>query len=275
MISLIFIFLKRNKQSKIATMIQVERTKSKYPVIDKPVKGKYHGLTMDDMLSLARNLVNVQEDDRRMIARELHDRIGQSLTVMKLLLNEAINLPSDKASANLGEAQSLVNELMSLVRYLSLELRPKMLDDLGLLPALLYLFESYTSHTHINVRFEHHGLHKKFAPEIGIAAYRIVQEALDNVARHAGVGEAKVLAWSDRKVLFIRIEDMGRGFDLILVHNKSGLDNIHGRALLVGGKLTVQSTPGKGTVVNAELPVITKIKKETAGKPDDYRNTGR
>ncbi|MCX6004148.1 MAG: histidine kinase [Chloroflexi bacterium] len=258
-------------------MIQVIWVKSKSSVIDKPVKGKYHGLPMDEMLSLARNLVNVQEDDRRVIARELHDRIGQSLTVLKLLLSEAINLPADKTGATLGEAQSLVNELMSLVRYLSLELRPKMLDDLGLLPALLYLFESYSSHTHINVKFEHYGLHKKFTPEIGIAAYRIVQEALDNVARHSGVSEAKVLAWSDRKVLFIRIEDLGKGFNLAEAHgnNSSGLNNIHGRAILVGGKLTVQSAPGRGTIINAELPIITRIKKETQGKSDDYRNTGR
>ncbi|MDD5312443.1 MAG: histidine kinase [Dehalococcoidia bacterium] len=244
-------------------------------MIDKPVKGKYHDLSMDEMLSLARNLVNVQEDERRIIARELHDRIGQSLTVLKLLLNEAMNLPSDKAGATLGEAQSLVNELMSLVRYLSLELRPKMLDDLGLLPALLYLFESYTSHTHINVRFEHYGLHRKFPPEIGIAAYRIVQEALNNVALHAGVSEVKVLAWSDRKVLFIRIEDLGKGFNLTGANNNNGLNNIQGRAMLVEGKLTVQSAPGKGTVINAELPVITRIRKETAGKSDDNRNTGR
>jgi signal transduction histidine kinase len=226
---------------------------------------------MDEMLSLARDLVNVQEDDRRVIALELHDRIGQSLTVLKLLLSEAISLPQDKSGATLGEAQSLINEVMSLVRYLSLELRPKMLDDLGLLPALLYLFESYSSRTHINVRFEHHGLHKKFAPEIGIAAYRIIQEALDNVASHAGVGEVKVLAWSDRRLLCVRIEDTGKGFNQLADNNGNGrgLGTIHGRALLVGGKLSIQSAAGRGTVIIAELPVAGRIKKQSDRKAND------
>ena len=155
-----------------------------------PCGGSYHVDLMEDALVTARVLVEIQEEERRAIARELHDRLGQSLAVLKLLLGEAMNPPLDKMRYNVGEAQSLVNEMMSLARELSLELRPKMLDDLGLLPALLYLFESYTAHTHVSVKFEHYGLHKKFPPEIGLAAYRIVQEALENVADFAGVDEA-------------------------------------------------------------------------------------
>jgi len=219
---------------------------------------------MDDALSTARVLVEIQEEERRAIARELHDRLGQSLAVLKLLLGDVMNSPADKMRYTLGEAQSLVNEMMSLARELSLELRPKMLDDLGLLPALLYLFESYTARTHVSVKFEHYGLHKKFPPETGLAAYRIVKAALENVAAFAGVDEARVLAWSDRRVLSVRIEDRGYGFDpgIIQAHRLCGINGMRGRALLAGGGLTISSAPGQGTVVTAELPLAGKSKKE-------------
>jgi signal transduction histidine kinase len=219
---------------------------------------------MDDGLSTARVLVEIQEEDRRAIARELHDRLGQSLAVLKLLLGEAMNPPLDKMRYTLGEAQSLVNEMMSLTRELSLELRPKMLDDLGLLPALLYLFESYTARTRVAVKFEHYGLHKKFPPETGLAAYRIVKEALDNAAASAGVTEARVLAWSDRRVLSVRIEDRGKGFDPspIPADRLCGINGMRGRALVAGGVFTIASTPGQGTVVTAELPLALKFRKE-------------
>ena len=219
---------------------------------------------MDDGLSTARVLVEIQEEDRRAIARELHDRLGQSLAVLKLLLGEAINSPLDKTRYTLGEAQSLVNEMMSLTRELSLELRPKMLDDLGLLPALLYLFESYTARTHVSVKFEHYGLHKKFPPETGLAAYRIVKEALDNAAAFSGVNEARVLAWSDRRVLSVRIGDRGNGFDPVLIpaDRLCGINGMRGRALVAGGMFTIASTPGQGTVVTAELPLALKLRKE-------------
>lgn len=213
---------------------------------------------MEDPLATAKVLVEIQENDRRAIARELHDRLGQSLAVMKLLLGEAINSPADKMRYTLSEAQSLANEMMSLARDLSLELRPKMLDDLGLLPALLYLFESYSARTHVIVKFEHYGLHKKFPAEIGLAAYRIVKEALENVSLHAGVTEARVLAWSDRKLLSVRIIDKGNGFqpDKLPGVYPGGISGMQGRALIVGGRFNVTSAPGEGTVVSTELPLM-------------------
>lgn len=218
---------------------------------------------MEDLISTARILVEIQENERRAIARELHDRLGQSLAVLKLLLGDAINSSPDKMKYTLGEAQSLINEMMSLTRDLSLELRPKMLDDLGLLPALLYLFESYTSRTHVAVRFEHYGLHKKLPPEISLAAYRIVQEALENVAKHAGIEDVKVLAWSDRRLLCVRVEDRGVGFKLDELPEvyPGGIKGMQGRAMVVGGRLSMTSTPGEGTVASAELPLAIKSRR--------------
>lgn len=234
-----------------------------------PCGGSYYVDLVEDALVTARVLVEIQEGERRAIARELHDRLGQSLAVLKLLLGEAMNPPLDKMRYNVGEAQSLVNEMMSLARELSLELRPKMLDDLGLLPALLYLFESYTARTHVSVKFEHYGLHKKFPPEIGLAAYRIVKEALENVADFAGVDEARVLAWSDRRVLSVRIEDRGYGFDtgIIPADRLCGVNGMRGRALVTGGTLSIASTPGLGTVVMAELPLAAKPERSNRIRP--------
>ena len=220
---------------------------------------------MEDPLSMARVLVEIQENDRRAISRELHDRLGQSLAVMKLLLGEALSSPADKTRYTLGEAQSLVNEMMSLTRDLSLELRPKMLDDLGLLPALLYLFESYTARTQVAVKFEHYGLHKKFPAETGLAAYRIVKEALENVALHSGVKEARVLAWADRRLLSVRVIDKGAGFDVGQLRKifPGGIRGMQGRALVMGGAFSITSVPGDGTVVSAELPLVPRTRKST------------
>jgi signal transduction histidine kinase len=219
---------------------------------------------MEVPISMARILVEIQENERRAIARELHDRLGQSLAVLKLLLGDAINSSPDKMKYTLGEAQSLINEMMSLTRDLSLELRPKMLDDLGLLPALLYLFESYTSRTHVAVRFEHYGLHKKLPPDISLAAYRIVQEALENVSKHAGIEDVKVLAWSDRRLLCVRVEDRGAGFKLDELPEvyPGGINGMQGRAMVVGGRLSLTSMPGEGTIVSAELPLAIKSRRE-------------
>jgi len=225
--------------------------------------GPYHVDLMDDSLIIARVLVEIQEGERRAIARELHDRLGQSLAVLKLLLGDAIASSPDRARYTLGEAQSLVNEMMSLTRELSLELRPKMLDDLGLLPALLYLFESFTSRTRVAVRFEHQGLHKKIPPETGLAAYRIVKEALENVAAHSGKGEARVRVWSDRWVLSARIEDEGCGFDAGKMEGNrtGGIDGMRGRVLIANGRFSLSSIPGTGTVVTVELPFPVRSRK--------------
>lgn len=218
---------------------------------------------MEDPLATARVLVEIQEKDRRVIARELHDRLGQSLAVMKLLLGEALNSPADKMRYTLGEAQALVNEMMSLTRDLSLELRPKMLDDLGLLPALLYLFESYTARSGVAIKFEHYGLHRKFPAEVGLAAYRIVKEALENVALHAGVREARVLAWANRRLLSVRVIDKGNGFEVDKLPQvfPGGIKGMQGRAIVMGGSCKIASVPGEGTVVSAELPILPRPRK--------------
>ncbi len=210
---------------------------------------------------LFHRMVAVQEAERRRIARELHDEIGQALTGLKFTLEMVHRQPAKNVQTKLHEAQAVINELIARVHNLSLELRPAMLDDLGLLPTLLWYLERYTSRTGVHVVFRHAaGLERRFSPEIETAAYRIVQEALTNVARHAHVAQATVVLWVGRASLCVQIEDSGTGFEpqrLQVAGSTGGLNGMRERALMLGGRLTVDSAPGAGTRVMAELPLDT------------------
>ena len=208
--------------------------------------------------ALSRRLVDVQEAERRHIARELHDEIGQVLTGLQLALEMGTRVTTAVARRGIGEAKALVHELISRVRELSLDLRPAMLDDLGLLPALLWHIERYTAQTKVKVTFEHAGLERRFSPEAETAAYRIVQEALTNVARHAAVNLAKVVLGVTQDMLCLQIQDTGVGFDpqaALASETSSGLAGMRERASLLGGRFTVESAPGAGTRLIAEVPL--------------------
>ena len=212
---------------------------------------------------LSQKLVEIQEEERRNIARELHDEIGQILTGLKLILEMSLRLPPAESRANVQDAQNLVGELMSKVRQISLDLRPAMLDDLGLLPALLWYFERYSAQTKVQVDFIHCGLEgQRFSAPIETAAYRIVQEALTNVARHAGVGNVKVNVWADPDVLYVEIEDLGAGFnpkEALEAYRSSGVAGMGERTRLLGGGLTIESDIGSGTRIMANFPLWDEI----------------
>jgi PAS domain S-box-containing protein len=206
--------------------------------------------------ALSRRLLEVQEAERRQIARELHDEIGQALTGIKLILEKTMREPN--VAPTLEPALGVTNELIGRVRDLSLELRPAMLDDLGLLPALKWHFERYTSQVDIKVDFKHAGLEgRRFQPEIETAAYRIVQETLTNVARHAMVERAEVNIRADDNMLRIEVRDAGIGFPSgsVTTRNTGGLSGMRERATMLGGQVIVDSVPGGGTLLTAELPL--------------------
>lgn len=208
--------------------------------------------------SLSRQLVRVQEEERRNLARELHDEIGQSLTGLKIMLDMSLKAPA-AAGANLRQAQALLNELIGKVRDLSLDLRPGMLDDLGLLPALLWLIDRYTEQTNVQVSFHHVRLDdRRFVTEIETAAYRIVQEALTNVARHARTDQVSVQVRVAESVLQVEVCDQGRGFDpapVLAAGYAAGLSGLRERAELLSGHLVIESAPGQGTRVAVDLPI--------------------
>src|SRR5207248_10330196 len=161
-----------------------------------------------------------------------------------LQMGTARGMPAEAAAARLEQAREIVDRLIAEVRGLSLALRPAALDQLGLLPALISLFEWYTGNTGIRVEFKHTGLERRFPSAVETAAYRIVQEALTNVARHAGVSEVTVRVWADEAALSAQIEDEGGGFDPEAATAASGSVGLRGmqeRVLLLSGNLSVDS----------------------------------
>jgi signal transduction histidine kinase len=217
----------------------------------------------ENLQALSQRLFEVQETERRNIARELHDEIGQALTSIGLSLEMATQPRTKAPVGNLKQAHILVVDLMERVSQLSLELRPALLDDLGLLPALLWYLDRYSSQTNVKANFKHSGLDKqRLTPEVETAVYRIIQEALTNVARHAHVNKVRVTLWLDQSVLGIQVEDKGSGFepDAVLAKgSSSGLLGMKERVLLLNGKLIIESAPEMGTRLLAEIPISDQI----------------
>jgi PAS domain S-box-containing protein len=208
--------------------------------------------------TLSLRLLAVQETERRHLARELHDEIGQLLTGLRLLLKPNGDWPADAVKTRFDQARAIVDELLAKVRRLSFDLRPADLDQLGLLPALLAFFERFSEQTGVLVDFKHKDIDGRFAPAVETSAYRIVQEALTNVARHAGVAGAMVRVWTNANVLNLHIEDRGRGFDVTAAlkdSRTSGLRGMRERAMLLGGSMTIESDASSGTALTVELPL--------------------
>ena len=211
----------------------------------------------DRLHTLSARLLDIQEHERRHLARELHDEVGQTLTGLRLLLKPTQD-PGPRLKSTLDQAQALVDELLARVRGLSFDLRPAILDQLGLLPSLLTLFERYTEQTGVVVNFKHNQLEGRFEPEVETASYRIVQEALTNAARHARVGAVVVRVWVSTGLLGLQIEDQGVGFEpepALAAPRSSGLAGMRERVLLHKGKFTIDSRPGGPTQITAEIPV--------------------
>jgi PAS domain S-box-containing protein len=207
---------------------------------------------------LSQQLVEVQEAERRTLALELHDELGQVLNSVKLSMDMIPQLPSLAGQKQYRLASALISTLIERVRRMSLELRPSLLDDLGLLPTLNWLFENYEARTQQPVIFQHSGLDQDFSPRLGIVVYRIAQEALTNVVRHAQHKKVFVDIWLDKHYFYLRIMDHGGGFDIkkMLITSKStGLSGMRERARLLGGELVIESTPGDGTTLTASLPL--------------------
>src|SRR5256712_2188176 len=202
-----------------------------------------------------------EEAERRRIAGELHDQIGQMLTALKLTLEAVGRQPDVTSRGKLEIAQRSVEELIRRVHDMSLDLRPPMLGDLGVGPALLWVFQKYTAQTNVQVTSQHTGPERRFEQEVETVTYRVVQEALTNVARHAKVTGAMVRVWAVDGTLWVQIEDKGIGFDLSFKPSTTlGLTGMLERARGLGGDLTMESAPGRGTRVTAELPLELPVK---------------
>jgi PAS domain S-box-containing protein len=207
------------------------------------------------MERLSRRVLDAHEDERRSIARELHDEVGQALTALSLLLG---TVARSGEVDRLGEAQTLVTEAIERVRSLSLDLRPAMLDDAGLVPALVGHLERYAARTGVRVEFTHSGVEgRRFGSAVETAIYRIAQEALTNVARHAGLNQATMRLSADQGIIVLVVNDGGAGFDpdALPAAGSTGLESMRERSALLSGRTTILSAPGAGTRVTAVIPL--------------------
>jgi signal transduction histidine kinase len=205
---------------------------------------------------ISRRIVEAQEAERRSLARELHDEVGQQLTGLSLLLNRVENEPAEQTPQTLAESRRIVGDLLARVRQMSGDLRPQVLDDLGLLVALKWHIQTYTQQTNINVNFISRPIDEtRLSPEVKITAFRVVQEGLTNVARHAGARRASVRMLQRHGRLEIDIRDTGQGFDPAALNSGSGISGMRERVVLAGGTFAVESAPGDGTQLSIRLPM--------------------
>lgn len=221
-------------------------------------------LAQDTLQMFSRQLIEAQEDERRRIARELHDQIGQILTAVKMNLHtvQRFNLAAE-AGSYVKDNIEAVDEALRLVRDLSIDLRPPVLDDLGLVTALGWYVDRYTQRTGLNVDIvaELPDPNERFSRELETACFRIAQEALTNVVRHASASNVTLQLTRTAKTLTLVVKDNGVGFDLKSLRKRSpraatlGLVSMQERAYAAGGTLEIESTPSRGTRIRFSVPL--------------------
>jgi two-component system, NarL family, sensor histidine kinase UhpB len=231
----------------------------------------YHELEQREAASaqLLQKMIGLQEEEQKRIARELHDDFAQSLTALSVTLQSAVQtIPPEMRAVHqqLARVQALTMETMGETSRWIQDLRPRLLDDLGLEPAIRWYAESRLADD-ITVHVEANGLKERLPPELEITLFRIVQESISNIARHARAHSVQIridLYGTGRVVA--RIEDDGIGFlPSKYLHPTDGLRGMgllgmRERVALIGGTLSIDSTPGRGTRVRAEVPWQKKIR---------------
>lgn len=202
---------------------------------------------------LSRQIIEVQEEERRRLARELHDEIGQQLTILRLQLEKLAPASDDE---HVAAAIDAVATLTRQVRSLSLDLRPSMLDDLGLVPTLRWYATHASAVAGFRLALKIEESLPRLSPQIETLCFRVAQEATTNVMRHANATTLSVSLFRHRGLLVLEVVDDGCGFDTTADSGASaGLLGMRERAALSGAGLDIRSTPGKGTRLRLSLPL--------------------
>jgi signal transduction histidine kinase len=215
----------------------------------------------DNLRDLSNKLLHVQEEERRRISRELHDEVGQSLTAISVML-ATLNShePGDDLFAQkIDSMQRLIEETTEAIHHFARELRPAMLDELGLLPALRSHFKNYSKRTRLPVHFHASPQAEKLGSEKKTALFRVAQESLTNVAKHAQASRVEVSIRISGGQVRMEIADNGKSFHVDgkrsgKRNQRLGLLGMEERVRLINGKFTVQSVPGRGTTVRVTIP---------------------
>jgi two-component system CheB/CheR fusion protein len=210
-----------------------------------------------------RQLVTAQEDERQRIARELHDELGQQLVGLRLGLDSLLQASADPAQlpARVQNLQKLIGQIDDDVERLALELRPSVLDNLGLIAALQQYVADWSAHHELHAEFAAVGSTTRLVPVVEIVLYRAVQEALTNVLKHAGAYEVSVVLKQLPDHVQLIVEDDGRGFVIDGTAEEHaaarhlGLLGMRERVALVGGSFAIESVPGQGTTIFVRIPL--------------------
>jgi PAS domain S-box-containing protein len=211
--------------------------------------------------TLSRRVLEAQETERRRVAHELHDELGQALTAIKINLQTRARFHKQSPDELNVENLRIVDDALQQVRRLALALRPSMLDDLGLLPALRWIAEQTAARSGFTVQFHTAIPEARLSPEIETACFRIVQEALTNIARHARAQRVEIDLHRTGDALVLCVQDDGCGFDLAAMRGRAlaggsiGVLGMQERAELIGGQLNIESTPGQGSTVRLTCPL--------------------
>jgi len=209
---------------------------------------------------LSQQLMEAQETERRHLARELHDEIGQALTAVKINLQAIQRAPGDSAN-RLHESIAIVDRALQQVRDLSLDLRPSLLDDLGLVAALRWYLDRQAQRAGFAAEFAAQPAEIRVDAHVATACFRVAQEAVTNIVRHAQARHARLDLHQQGPELQLAIRDDGTGFDVAAARERAvrggslGLLGMQERVLLMGGRLDLQSTPGHGATLVARLPL--------------------
>jgi signal transduction histidine kinase len=212
----------------------------------------------------AMQILNVQEEERKRISRELHDEVGQALTAINMKLAVLQRDGAAEAAAllskKIADIGSLLVGAMASVHKFARELRPTMLDELGLVPALRSYLKEYAQRTGLPVRFRGSIDGERLNAEQKTVLFRIVQESLTNVAKHAHANQVDVSLRTVNNCIWMRIKDDGHGFTVDQQQSakgekRLGLLGMRERLRLVNGRFAVKSAPGKGTTVEVEIPL--------------------
>jgi two-component system sensor histidine kinase UhpB len=213
-----------------------------------------------ELRRLSQRILEAQEDERQRVARDLHDQSGQSLTTMLVRLR-LLERSEDVAQARMHvqELRKLTAQALDEIRRIALELRPKILEDLGLCEALAWRTDELNAHGGVRASLQTAGMEHRLSRDLELTLYRVAQEAMTNVARHAQARSASVTLRQGNGQVTLSVEDDGVGFDAEarLAHASGlGLAGMRERLALVGGTLEVRSAPGRGTHLIASAPAV-------------------
>ena len=233
----------------------------------------------EDLRQLSNKVLHVQEEERTRISRELHDDVGQALTAINvnlaILRKSDLNNPAELRK-RIADTQQLLKQTMDTVHHFAAELRPSVLDDLGLIPALRSYAKDYSERTRIKVSFVADPVAEELDRAKKTIFFRVTQESLTNVAKHAGAKNVEVSIQRIGPLLRLCVKDDGKSFQVATAisgkgRKRLGLVGMQERVRLANGTLVIESAPGKGTTIRAEIPLKTEKGPTSSGANAPYR----